>query len=158
MISGAGRRNALRTAQCARRLSTTAANAAKSPHRVAIKATAASEVTKRPASTGAAASPAPRERAVPSPAFNRDDGRRNDIHALRSKEVKLDHSFVGMTGGEIFHEMMLRHDVKHICKHIVFNPQSTKLMVHSWISWRCYPTCFRCHSQLAAFRFHSSSA
>lgn len=26
----------------------------------------------------------------------------------------LDHSFVGMSGGEIFHEMMLRHDVKHI--------------------------------------------
>ncbi|KAF9014190.1 hypothetical protein BDQ17DRAFT_1404533 [Cyathus striatus] len=26
----------------------------------------------------------------------------------------LDHSFVGLTGGEIFHEMMLRHDVKHI--------------------------------------------
>jgi acetolactate synthase-1/2/3 large subunit len=26
----------------------------------------------------------------------------------------MDHSFVGMSGGEIFHEMMLRHDVKHI--------------------------------------------
>ncbi|KAJ7465236.1 thiamine diphosphate-binding protein [Mycena latifolia] len=26
----------------------------------------------------------------------------------------LDHSFVGLSGGEIFHEMMLRHDVKHI--------------------------------------------
>ncbi|KAJ7085207.1 hypothetical protein B0H15DRAFT_988753 [Mycena belliarum] len=26
----------------------------------------------------------------------------------------LDHSFIGLTGGEIFHEMMLRHDVKHI--------------------------------------------
>jgi hypothetical protein len=25
------------------------------------------------------------------------------------------HSFIGKTGGEIFHEMMLRHDVKHIC-------------------------------------------
>lgn len=23
--------------------------------------------------------------------------------------------FIGKTGGEIFHEMMLRHDVKHIC-------------------------------------------
>ncbi|KAG0172539.1 Acetolactate synthase, mitochondrial [Apophysomyces sp. BC1015] len=26
----------------------------------------------------------------------------------------VDHSFVGKSGGEIFHEMMLRHDVKHI--------------------------------------------
>ncbi|KAH0583462.1 Acetolactate synthase, mitochondrial [Termitomyces sp. J132] len=26
----------------------------------------------------------------------------------------LDHTFVGMSGGEIFHEMMLRHGVKHI--------------------------------------------
>ncbi|KAG2220672.1 hypothetical protein INT45_008215 [Circinella minor] len=28
--------------------------------------------------------------------------------------VEMDDSFVGMSGGEIFHEMMLRHDVKHI--------------------------------------------
>jgi len=28
--------------------------------------------------------------------------------------VPLDHSFVGMSGGQIFHEMMLRHGVKHI--------------------------------------------
>jgi acetolactate synthase-1/2/3 large subunit len=27
----------------------------------------------------------------------------------------MDHSFVGMTGGQIFHEMMLRHGVKHVC-------------------------------------------
>ncbi len=25
------------------------------------------------------------------------------------------HSFIGMTGGAIFHEMMLRQGVKHIC-------------------------------------------
>lgn len=25
-----------------------------------------------------------------------------------------DHSFVGMSGGQIFHEMMLRHGVKHV--------------------------------------------
>lgn len=23
--------------------------------------------------------------------------------------------FIGKTGGEIFHEMMLRHNVKHVC-------------------------------------------
>jgi acetolactate synthase-1/2/3 large subunit len=32
----------------------------------------------------------------------------------------MDHSFVGMTGGEIFHEMMLRQGVKHICTAIFF--------------------------------------
>jgi acetolactate synthase-1/2/3 large subunit len=30
------------------------------------------------------------------------------------KSTPVDDSFVGMTGGEIFHEMMLRQDVKHI--------------------------------------------
>ena len=29
----------------------------------------------------------------------------------------MDHSFVGLSGGEIFHEMMLRQGVKHICKY-----------------------------------------
>ncbi|KAG5221023.1 Acetolactate synthase [Salix suchowensis] len=28
--------------------------------------------------------------------------------------VPLDHTFVGLSGGQIFHEMMLRHNVKHI--------------------------------------------
>jgi len=30
------------------------------------------------------------------------------------RDTPLDHSFVGKTGGDIFNEMMLRHDVKHI--------------------------------------------
>jgi acetolactate synthase-1/2/3 large subunit len=30
----------------------------------------------------------------------------------------MDHSFVGMNGGQIFHEMMLRQGVKHICMRI----------------------------------------
>src|SRR5882762_8983679 len=29
-------------------------------------------------------------------------------------DAPLDHAFVGMSGGQIFHEMMLRHNVKHI--------------------------------------------
>ena len=29
-------------------------------------------------------------------------------------DTPLDHSFIGLSGGEIFHEMMLRHDVKHV--------------------------------------------
>jgi acetolactate synthase-1/2/3 large subunit len=32
----------------------------------------------------------------------------------KSQTVEMDDSFVGMSGGEIFHEMMLRHDVKHV--------------------------------------------
>lgn len=27
----------------------------------------------------------------------------------------MDESFIGCSGGEVFHEMMLRHGVKHIC-------------------------------------------
>jgi len=34
--------------------------------------------------------------------------------ATRKQHPTLDASFVGMSGGQIFHEMMLRHDVKHI--------------------------------------------
>ena len=30
--------------------------------------------------------------------------------------ANTDDRFVGMTGGEIFHEMMLRQGVKHVCK------------------------------------------
>lgn len=35
-------------------------------------------------------------------------------HSHKSSKPTHDHSFVGMTGGQIFHEMMLRHNVKHI--------------------------------------------
>jgi acetolactate synthase-1/2/3 large subunit len=33
---------------------------------------------------------------------------------VNPKKSDVDESFIGKTGGEIFHEMMLRHDVKHI--------------------------------------------
>lgn len=67
---------------------------------------------KRTQSTAAAAQSQPRAR--PAPAFNRED--RNDVQPLKPyRSPAMDHSFVGMTGGEIFHEMMLRHNVKHIC-------------------------------------------
>ncbi|EIN07039.1 acetolactate synthase [Punctularia strigosozonata HHB-11173 SS5] len=32
----------------------------------------------------------------------------------QAPKAALDHSFIGMSGGQIFHEMMLRHGVKHI--------------------------------------------
>ncbi|KAL8866345.1 MAG: hypothetical protein Q9174_006361, partial [Haloplaca sp. 1 TL-2023] len=54
------------------------------------------------------------QRAVPSPAFNQDS-RRNAIHPLQNvQRPEMDDSFVGLSGGEIFHEMMLRQGVKHV--------------------------------------------
>lgn len=56
-------------------------------------------------------------RTVPSPAFNRDDSKARDAQPLQPyRQPELDHSFVGMKGGEIFHEMMLRQGVKHVCE------------------------------------------
>ncbi len=53
-------------------------------------------------------------RPIPSPAFNHDF-RRNEPSPLVNRQVpELDDSFVGLSGGEIFHEMMLRQGVKHI--------------------------------------------
>ncbi|KAI9796251.1 MAG: Acetolactate synthase, mitochondrial [Piccolia ochrophora] len=67
--------------------------------------------TKRGQSTATA--PATQTRAVPSPAFNQD--RRNDVYPLQNAALpEMDDSFVGLSGGEIFHEMMLRQGVKHI--------------------------------------------
>ncbi|KAK3673020.1 Acetolactate synthase, mitochondrial [Recurvomyces mirabilis] len=38
-----------------------------------------------------------------------------DVQPLRPfQQPDMDHSFVGMTGGQIFHEMMLRQGVKHV--------------------------------------------
>lgn len=56
-------------------------------------------------------------RTIPSPAFNREDTKARDVQQLQPyRQPELDHSFVGMKGGEIFHEMMLRQGVKHVCK------------------------------------------
>lgn len=72
------------------------------------------DVSKRAQSTSAA-KVVTRDRPVPSPAFNRDDGRWNAVQPFRDHRApEMDHSFVGMKGGEIFHEMMLRLGVKHI--------------------------------------------
>lgn len=39
----------------------------------------------------------------------------NDLEGPHAApDAALDHTFVGLTGGQIFHEMMLRHGVKHI--------------------------------------------
>ena len=53
-------------------------------------------------------------RAVPSPAFNQEP-RRNEVHPLQDTAVpEMDESFKGLSGGAIFHEMMLRQGVKHV--------------------------------------------
>ncbi|KAJ5390632.1 Acetolactate synthase catalytic subunit [Penicillium cataractarum] len=63
---------------------------------------------KRAQSTATATSP------VPSPAFNQEP-HRNEVSPLQNRQLpELDDSMVGMSGGEIFHEMMLRLGVKQI--------------------------------------------
>ncbi|EPE09030.1 acetolactate synthase [Ophiostoma piceae UAMH 11346] len=52
-------------------------------------------------------------RQAPSPSFNQDKGR-NVQPLVAPRKTVMDESFIGMTGGEIFHEMMLRHKVEHI--------------------------------------------
>ncbi|KAG8769988.1 Acetolactate synthase, mitochondrial [Serendipita sp. 397] len=61
-------------------------------------------------------SPAPALRPSPSPGFQQVPPiSAQEITALRNiPRSQLDESFVGMSGGQIFHEMMLRHDVKHV--------------------------------------------
>lgn len=103
--------HALRSPRC---FSTSAARAAASPYRAAQAATACHNVTeaKRAQSTAAAAAAKAEPRARPAPAFNRED---YSVQPLRKQQPEMDHSLVGLKGGEIFHEMMMRHGVKHIC-------------------------------------------
>ncbi|KAI0053928.1 acetolactate synthase [Auriscalpium vulgare] len=64
----------------------------------------------------------PSVRPAPAPGFQQLPTRNNIPHPppawiptpAPTPDAPLDHSFVGLSGGEIFHEMMLRHDVKHI--------------------------------------------
>jgi acetolactate synthase-1/2/3 large subunit len=100
-----------------RNFSSTPQKAAISPYKRPAQATAtkvAKDDARRPQSTAAAATQTQSSRARPSPAFNREDY--SNVQPLRPyRAPEMDHSFVGMTGGEIFHEMMLRQNVKHIC-------------------------------------------
>ncbi|KAF2871835.1 thiamine diphosphate-binding protein [Massariosphaeria phaeospora] len=108
------RQRAVQALNRTRCLSTTAPRPAVSPFRRAVPAAATKlvrEDAKRPQSTAAAA-PQSDTRARPAPAFNRED---YGVHPLKPyKSPEMDHSFVGMKGGQIFHEMMLRQGVKHI--------------------------------------------
>ncbi|SPO03999.1 probable acetolactate synthase [Cephalotrichum gorgonifer] len=65
--------------------------------------------------TTAASSNAPQTRPNPSPAFNAETKDKSHVQPLvNPRQGEMDESFIGMTGGEIFHEMMLRHNVKHV--------------------------------------------
>ncbi|KAG5913884.1 Acetolactate synthase, mitochondrial [Claviceps africana] len=65
------------------------------------------------ATAATATSSAPRVRPVPSPSFN--TGSQSHVQPLANRSrTDMDESFIGKTGGEIFHEMMLRQNVKHI--------------------------------------------
>jgi acetolactate synthase-1/2/3 large subunit len=110
------RTRAVNALKGSRSFSTSAHRYAVSPFRRPAQAIASSKVPRedaRPQSTAAAATQTLAS-SRPSPAFNREDY--NDVQPLKQyRSPALDHSFVGMTGGEIFHEMMLRQGVKHIC-------------------------------------------
>jgi acetolactate synthase-1/2/3 large subunit len=109
------RQRAIAALKGARAFSTTARVAQSPLVRPAAAATPKSAVddAKRTQSTAAAAQPQGQQRARPAPAFNREDySSVSPLKPYRSPE--MDHSFVGMTGGQIFHEMMLRQGVKHI--------------------------------------------
>ncbi|PNS17144.1 Acetolactate synthase, mitochondrial [Sphaceloma murrayae] len=114
MIASHAPRRALQSAT-ARRFSTSTHLAAVSPYRNSTKAQPtkpAKDLTKRDQSTATA--PATATRTVPSPAFNRHDSLKDVQPLTPYRQPEMDHSFVGMTGGEIFHEMMLRQGVKHV--------------------------------------------
>ncbi|KAI5202862.1 acetolactate synthase [Aureobasidium subglaciale] len=116
MLSSQATNRALRLSLRARHFSTSRPVAAVSPYRSPNSpAKAQKKVEKREQSTAAAAAAAHTSpaRAVPSPAFNRSG--KDDVQPLQAfKQPEMDHSFVGMNGGQIFHEMMLRHNVKHV--------------------------------------------
>ncbi|KAL4736574.1 thiamine diphosphate-binding protein [Aspergillus similis] len=81
-----------------------ASSAVSTPHRFSTQ--------KRDQSTATATASTSRPR--PSPAFNQEPSR-NEVSPLQNRQLPaLDDSFVGLSGGEIFHEMMLRLGVKHV--------------------------------------------
>ncbi|KAL4780214.1 thiamine diphosphate-binding protein [Aspergillus varians] len=101
-------KSALRTLQYQRYIATGrrtfASSAVSTPHRFSTQ--------KRDQSTATAADSTTRPR--PSPAFNQEPSR-NELSPLQNRQLpELDDSFVGLSGGEIFHEMMLRLGVKHV--------------------------------------------
>ncbi|KAL8789106.1 MAG: hypothetical protein Q9213_001369 [Squamulea squamosa] len=69
------------------------------------------DIARRGQST--ATQPAPQQRPVPSPAFQQEP--RNNVQPLQHvARQEMDESFIGLSGGEIFHQMLRRLGVKHV--------------------------------------------
>ncbi|KAI0177107.1 thiamine diphosphate-binding protein [Pestalotiopsis sp. NC0098] len=85
-----------------------------SPAASAAKVAQKTPTGARNQATSAASSPLARE--SPSKAFNTADAKsQGHVQPLvNPRTPEMDESFIGKTGGEIFHEMMLRQGVKHI--------------------------------------------
>ncbi|CVL04625.1 probable acetolactate synthase [Fusarium fujikuroi] len=77
-------------------------------------AVASVQTSKKVASTRNQSTAAAPARDIPSPGFNVEKNQSNVQPLVNPRKNDMDESFIGKTGGEIFHEMMLRHGVKHI--------------------------------------------
>ncbi|KAG4254053.1 acetolactate synthase I/II/III large subunit [Fusarium proliferatum] len=77
-------------------------------------AVASIQTSKKVASTRSQSTAAAPARDIPSPGFNVEKNQSNVQPLVNPRKNDMDESFIGKTGGEIFHEMMLRHGVKHI--------------------------------------------
>ncbi|EGU74990.1 acetolactate synthase I/II/III large subunit [Fusarium oxysporum f. sp. conglutinans race 2 54008] len=77
-------------------------------------AVASVHTSKKVASTRNQSTAAAPARDIPSPGFNVEKNQNNVQPLVNPRKSDMDESFIGKTGGEIFHEMMLRHGVKHI--------------------------------------------
>ncbi|KAF5249100.1 hypothetical protein FANTH_5576 [Fusarium anthophilum] len=77
-------------------------------------AVATVHTSKKVASTRNQSTAAAPARDIPSPGFNVEKNQSNVQPLVNPRKNDMDESFIGKTGGEIFHEMMLRHGVKHI--------------------------------------------
>lgn len=122
MLQNNTAKKALQCLPRARRFSSTPAPAAISPYRQQAPSKQQTQSKRNVSDTAKRSAPAAQQaqtaqRTVPSPAFNRtDEARQKDVQPLQPfRQPEMDHSFVGMTGGEIFHEMMLRQGVEHVC-------------------------------------------
>lgn len=83
------------------------------PSVVTAKRNSPATIVRNQTTSAAAKVPATETRPKPSPSFNAATP--NDhVQPLVDRKNDMDESFIGKTGGEIFHEMMLRHNVKHI--------------------------------------------
>ncbi|ETS87018.1 Acetolactate synthase catalytic subunit [Pestalotiopsis fici W106-1] len=111
----------LRTRQASRAVKALAQNSrfqqrsfSTSPATAAAKLTHKTPAGTRNQATSATSSPVARE--SPSKAFNTADAKsQGHVQPLvNPRQPEMDESFIGKTGGEIFHEMMLRQGVKHI--------------------------------------------